>query len=119
MYGVILLSGILCEPFVVDEKEYQKYCVGRWKCYTRNDIYSFSDTNWMRWLLFPHLYETSLRHRQYGEMEGIKEEKRREEEEKEEKNGNEIEKTAINLLRLSQSFKNGKNFAFNCNSLCM
>lgn len=43
----------------MDEKEYQKYCVGRWKYNTRDNINGFSNSNRMRWLFFPH-YKASL-----------------------------------------------------------
>lgn len=43
----------------MNEKEYQKYCVGRWKYNTRDNINGFSNSYRMRWLLFPH-YKTRL-----------------------------------------------------------
>lgn len=68
------LSSFLRKSFVMDEKEYQKYCVGRRKCNTRDDINGFSDSNWMRWLLFPNLNETSLEKRR-GEKTNTTDEK--------------------------------------------
>lgn len=56
----VMISIFLRECFVMDEKEYQKYCVGRRKCNTRNDINGFSDSNWMWRLFFPNLNKTSL-----------------------------------------------------------
>lgn len=50
----------LWKPFVMDEKEYQKYCIGRWKCNACNNINSFSDSDRMRWFLFSHLNKARL-----------------------------------------------------------
>lgn len=60
--GCSLVVGlVLRKSFIVYKKEYQKYGISCWKCYSRNDIDGLCHTNGMRRFLFAHLNEAGLK----------------------------------------------------------
>lgn len=56
-----LVDRILGESFIVDEEEYEKYCVRRRERDPCNDIDRFGHPNRMGWFLFPNLNEARLK----------------------------------------------------------
>lgn len=67
-------SSLLRKPFVVDEKEYQKYYIGHRKYNTRDNINGFCNSYRMGWFLFLYLNKTSLKNERKREREKEKSE---------------------------------------------